>query len=103
MPVPMPKTVKVGPHVYTVLRKTVAQMPVVGEGKPNGYCDKDQAQVCIAARGRRSKLQEWTIHEFLHAIWPDGDENEERHVTELAPRLLQLIKDNPELVGYLAQ
>ena len=99
----MPKVVKVGPHRYSMLRKTVAQMPVVGEGKPNGYCDKDQAQIVIAKSGRRSKIQEWTIHELLHALWPDGDENEERHVTELAPRLLQLIKDNPDLIEYISQ
>jgi hypothetical protein len=48
-------------------------------------------------------VQEFSVHEFLHAIWPDDDNNEEAHVTKLAPQLLQLIQDNPDFIKFLTQ
>jgi hypothetical protein len=100
-PAPMPQTQKLGPHVFTILRKLAAHMPLIDGGKPNGWCDKDRAQIAVVKGARRSKAQEWLTHETLHGIWPEGDPNEEKHVTELAPKILQWIQDNPEVMEYL--
>jgi len=100
-PPPMPAAVKVGPHVYHVGRKPAGQMPHVDGERPNGCIDSDALQVTIAQRLRRSKVQELLLHEFLHSIWPTGFLTEESIVVRLAPRLLQLLRENPELVNYL--
>ncbi|MGA7887641.1 MAG: hypothetical protein WCA44_18050 [Acidobacteriaceae bacterium] len=99
-PPPMPAAVKVGPHVYRVLL-VAAQMPKIDGETPNACIDLDALTVKVAARLRRSKMQELSLHEFLHAMWPKGYGFEEELVTALAPRLLQLLRDNPELVRYL--
>lgn len=97
----LPQTVKVGPHSYRVERWPATRMPFIEGEKPNAFHDKDGLLVAILNRLRRSKVQEFTVHEFLHAIWPADDPKEEEHVTELAPKLLQLIQDNHELIDYL--
>ena len=99
----MPRTVRVGPHVFKVERRPVSRMPIVDGEKPNACCDSDRLLVTMRERLQRSKVQEFSVHEFLHAIWPDDDDNEEAHVTKLAPQLLQLIQDNPDFIKFLTQ
>ena len=99
----MPKTAKVGPHVYRVDRWPSSQMPLMDGEKPNAFHDGDKLLIVVQKRLRKSKAQEFAVHEFLHAVWPQGDDREEENVTQLAPRLLQLMQDNPDLLAYLTQ
>lgn len=100
--VSMPKTVKVGPHIYSVLRKTTAQLP-----GSNGTCDFDKTEIWILNRLRRSKAKEILLHEVLHActyrFLNDRFTDDEEFVEKLTPSLLQVLQDNPELVQYLTQ
>lgn len=96
----MPQTVKVGPHVYSVLRKS-------GIGY-NGECSFDTLQIVVKTRLRRSKAQEILVHEILHACTHpslNGSEKmqDEEFVDGVAPTLLQVLQDNPELIEYLTQ
>ena len=99
----MPKTAKIGPHVYRVERWPASKIPEIDGNEANAFHDPDGLLIVVRQRLRRSKAQEFTVHEFLHSIWPAGDPREEENVTSLAPRLLQLVQDNPELVEYLRQ
>ena len=97
-PAAMPKTIKVGPHVYSVLRKTV----------PGGLgnCEFDSLQIWIKPRLRRSKAKEILVHEVLHATTHpsmNGDRKytDEDFVTAVAPMLLEVLRDNPGLLEYL--
>lgn len=99
----MPDTSKIGPHIYRLVRKRRADMPLIDGEKPNGYVDTNTLEIGILKGARRSKAQEWTVHEHLHAIWPAGFGFEEEIITELAPRLLQLLQDNSALIAYLAE
>jgi hypothetical protein len=98
---PMPTSVKVGPHTYTVLSKTRAQMPLIDGEKSNGYYDRDALEIGLLRGMRLSKTQENLLHEALHAIWPSGYGFEEEIILELTPRLLELIRQNPALTDFL--
>jgi hypothetical protein len=97
----MPAKVTLQPHTYTVLRKRRADMPLIDGEKPNGYVDADALEIGILKGLRLSKAQELLVHENLHPLWPQGFGFEEEIITQLAPRLLQWLQDNPELVQYL--
>jgi hypothetical protein len=97
----MPATVKVGPHVYRVLRKPKTAMP-----KHLGSCDCSSLQIWVRQRLKKSKAAEILLHETLHAILHsvcNGEsKNEEEDFVEAAsPVLLQVLQDNPQLVEYL--
>lgn len=98
---PMPKMVRVGPHVYSVLRKPGSVM-----GETLGHCDSSALQIWIKERLRKSKAQEILLHELLHAIILQALDTTKKHddeayVVVTAPLLLQVFHDNPELVAYL--
>ena len=98
---PMPKSIKVGAHVYTILRKPKSQF------EDEGLCVSDKLEITIRQRLKRSKAQETLLHEIIHACgypsfwdkWP----GEEKFVIAIAPVLLQVIQDNPGLLEYLTQ
>ena len=96
----MPKSIKVGPHVYSVLRKAGINF--------NGSCEFNTLQICVKKRLRKSKAQEILLHETLHACTHpslNGDKpyKDEEFVDGVAPVLLQVLQDNPKLLEYLSQ
>ena len=102
-PVGMPSSVKVGPHVYSLLRKPASAMP-----NTLGVCDDSLLQICIRQKMRRSKAKEVLLHEVLHAcshltLSSFGKRAEEDFVEAITPTLLQVLQDNPELLEYLVQ
>ena len=99
----MPRKVKVGPHVYSILRKPASELQGLG------LCDFYSLQISVRRRLRKSKAQEILVHELLHACTHPSlnGENEkfedEQFVEATAPILLQTLQDNPDLVEYLTQ
>lgn len=96
----MPTTVKVGPHVYSVIRKSGINY--------NGCCEFNTLQITVKKRLRKSKAQEILLHEILHACTHpslNGDKpyKDEEFVDGVTPTLLQVLQDNPELLEYLTQ
>lgn len=94
---PMPQSIKVGPHVYTVTRKAM---------RPNGECDFDGVTINVKPRLRRGKAKEILLHEVLHActhpsLNTDKKLTDEDFVTGVSPALLQVIQDNPDLLAFL--
>lgn len=99
----MPKTIKVGAHTYSVLRKTKAQM-----NTDLGGCDCNLLQITVQQRLKKSKAKEILVRELLHACTHPsflGNDKftDEDFVTAVAPVLLQVIQDNPDLLAYLTQ
>lgn len=103
----IPRTIKVGPHVYTVVRATA-------EDKPDilGHADFDAMEIVLRKGLRTTKLKEILLHELLHCCtYPSFtgvyEENEkytpEDIVNAVAPPLLQMLKDNPKLVEFLTK
>lgn len=100
---PMPASVRIGPHVYSILRKPAAAMP-----NSWGSCDNGTLQIWVRQRLKLSKSKEILLHEVFHACLHSsvngGSYNEEEDFVEaLSPALLQVIQDNPELLEYLTQ
>lgn len=92
----MPRSVKVGPHSYTIIRKVIR--------KEDGWCDFQNLQILIQKRLKRSRAQVTLVHEILHACNPNPHEavqEEEALVTGVAPVLLDVLQINPDLVAYL--
>lgn len=96
----MPDSAKLGAHIYKMLRRPSSQIVVEGE-RVKASINTNLLQICVAKGLKLSKAQELTIHESLHAIWPAGFSFEEEIITELSPRLLQVIQENPDLLEYL--
>lgn len=100
--VAMPTSVKVGAHVYNVFRKSAAEL-----GDDNlGHCDSAALQIWVKQRLRKTKAQEILIHEILHAITLqalgcDRPYEDEEFIVVIAPLLLQVVRENPDLVSYI--
>jgi hypothetical protein len=101
----IPRTVKVGPHVYQILRVPLPELP-----DALGDSNFDLLRVRIRKNLRASKVREILIHELLHlctypsftgAYETDPKLDAEEFVNAVAPTLLQVLRDNPELVAYL--
>jgi len=73
----------------------------------HGGCDFNTVTISVQERLRKSKAQEVLLHECLHAAsYPtlnDQTVSDEKFVDGLTPTLLQVLKDNPELLEYLTQ
>jgi hypothetical protein len=94
----MPVTVKVGPHIYRVTRKSGIDY--------NGLCEFNTLTITIHKGLRRSKAKEILLHEVLHACTHPGLNGAKKYQDEdfvdgMAPTLLQVMQDNPELLRYL--
>jgi hypothetical protein len=99
----MPKTVRVGAHTYTILRKTKAAM-----NGDLGGCDPNTLQISVQKRLRKSVAQETLIHEISHAcncptFMGKEQVTEEEIVNASSPVWLQVIQGNPDLIEYLTQ
>ena len=96
----LPASIRVGAHDYTVCAVDGKAFDVAA----NGDCDHDEVMIRIRKRMRRTKTQEILLHEVLHAcLYPLDLKNEERFVEKMAPELLQVLKNNPNLVRYLVE
>ena len=98
----MPTSVKVGPHVYPIIRKPKSEM------KNHGLCDWDKVQILVQERLRKSKAQEVLLHEVVHACtYPSmadvQNKTDEEFVDVVSPLLLQVLQDNPDLIEYLTK
>lgn len=98
----MPDSIKVGPHSYAIFRKSSSEI-----GRKNlGHCDTAKLEIWILQRIKKSKAQETLLHEILHActhplMVQGGYHADEEFVTEVAPPLLHVLQENPELISYL--
>jgi hypothetical protein len=100
----IPKSVKIGCHSYDIVLKQEVISPTDGD-KCNALIMDDLTEVWVERGLKRQKKQEYMLHEIIHGLlctFPfDDDEIEEKVVTFLAPALMQLLQDNPELISYL--
>jgi len=103
----IPRTIKVGPHTYAVVRKLPEEMP-----DALGDTDFDKNEIRIRKNLRKTKSQEILLHELLHcctypsftgAYETDPKLDAEEFVNAVSPPLLQVLKDNPKLVEYLTK
>lgn len=100
----IPPKIRIGPHPYNVRRVPAAVLKDKDGNHLFGDTDVDTLTIRLCKRMRKSKSQEVVTHEVLHGCCDGLDvpqKVEEKVVAKIAPALLQVLQDNPELVKYL--
>lgn len=110
MPRRIPSTVEVGPLTFEISTDAAA----LERWKAKDLVDLggryDEATLTITVDGTYAPgfVRETLWHEILHAVfgvtgidYEQGTDATERLVRRLSPALLELLRRNPELVGYL--
>lgn len=95
-----PKRLRIGPHVYRVRYDRRALTHI----EARGVCDTAALTIDIDGDLAPSAVAETILHESLHAcfVFLDVDSEVEERVTRaLAPALLAVLRDNPEMTDYL--
>jgi hypothetical protein len=76
----------------------------------SGACDEIQTIILIDPSASLAVKQDTILHEPLHAIWGQTmldkkytDDEEEAVIWSLTPRIVALLRDNPDLVAYILQ
>jgi len=83
-------------------------------GNAVGACQEDSLIMLVDPSTAYDRQAETILHEALHAVWtqtymdivyPDGDADSEgeKMISELAPRVLSLLRDNSWLVRFLLE
>lgn len=100
----VPRLIKVGPFYYEV--KRWKRMPA-DNSEAWGMCDRATNVILLSEVPGPQKQREVLLHEVLHAIYgttglcSKDNVPEEMVVTDMSPALLQVLRDNPDLVDYL--
>lgn len=103
-----PTEVLLGP--YTIPVKF--DLDAMTAASANGAYMGDLSTVMMAPNNSDDVTRDTLLHELLHAIWnqtvlvkkyndADADSEGELIIAELAPRILELLRRNPDLVRYL--
>lgn len=98
----MPATIKVGYRDYQVIDWSQAEGTAA-----DAYGDFDRLSGVIHVRDDMPAAftAEILLHEVLHAAYEMGEltagDGEERIVSVFAKHLMQIIRDNPDLITYL--
>lgn len=106
---PMPTAIRVGPLVYEVSADSLAHLLVEhAAGKALlGETNHQALTIMVSPNMAPLATQSTLLHEVLHAViataaFPIDSDDEERLVRVLEAPLFALIRDNPELLAYLA-
>lgn len=101
-----PKSVRVGPHLYTVEIKDSTyidqkdQLVVFGE---HSFLNQKISLLGYEEAATKSYLSEVAIHEVLHALWAERGlpkKNEEEIVSKLGIALTHFAQTNPEFMKW---
>jgi len=71
----------------------------------HGETSRDKKEILLFDNGNEEVLKETTMHECLHALVEDlfgSDKKEEKFIRLFSPRLMQFLRDNPELLDWLS-
>ena len=105
----MPAQVRVGPLVYDVACDSLALLVAEHSHKQAllGQCDHKALAIMLSPDQAPLALKSTLLHEVLHAVintagFEITDEDEERLVSVLEAPLLQLVRDNPDLIAWLS-
>lgn len=103
-----PATVSVGPHEYELDLSAAAGYARRADGEL-GHTELDTFKISVDPDRPDSGVAETVLHEILHAIFrqaalgerPGLAAAEEHVVTAMAPLLLGVLRQNPELIRAL--
>lgn len=104
----LPSKVKINTYTYTLKEEND---PRFDDGADAwGYCDYDNQEIVIKKNATKERKRNIVLHEIMHAVFESvhasprsmrADEIEEYYVVHSAPILVDVLRDNPNLVKYL--
>jgi Zn-dependent peptidase ImmA (M78 family) len=102
----MPKTIKVGPWIYSINNMTKDTGEISGA---LGACNSTYKKIFVKENLNDQERAGTLLHEVLHAVFRNTglfqleniSEYEETIVTQFEIGLLGVIRDNPDFVPYL--
>lgn len=101
-----PKTVLIG-HAYYEIK---FDKNISADAGALGLTGTETQRILLDPQMGPDVERETVLHEAMHGIWYQTlldrqyrDKQEEDIIYTLAPRILELLKDNPELVEYLLE
>lgn len=103
----MPKTIKVGPFVYSVLQDAAKLQAWEREqkGAYSGFSDHALMRIVIgpdeALCSQRETLWHEVKHCVVHLFGKYGKMDDETYIRRTAPMELAALRENPDLVAYL--
>ena len=111
---PRPDSVKVGPHLFAInwMDESEWNHERLDDNTAGlTYSGKQTIFIRTSPDVNESQYQEVVLHEVTHAVWSvtmmthtdltELSDREEFIIAHQSPMLLQVFKDNPELVAYL--
>ncbi|WP_458098596.1 hypothetical protein [Roseomonas sp. WA12] len=95
--------IRIGPFDYAV---SPADVVAARENDYDGQIHRGRLTIVVDPTIAPQRQAEVLLHEVLHGVWfsqgiPGSDEEEERAVNGLGLGLLQVLRDNPALLGAL--
>lgn len=100
----LPKSVKVGYRVYPIEDWAPAVAEAAGR---DGECHRPQGVIRVRTDFDPQYVAEVLLHEVLHAGYDMGglkaEDDEERVVTVLTCQIMQIWRDNPDLVEFVSR
>lgn len=102
----LPKSVQVGPHVYSVVDEERAVLALRDEGK-YGITRLERLEIHIDPNAAHTQVADTLLHEVMHCIWDQGGLRtedpalEERVICSLATGLLDVLRANRKFANFL--
>ncbi len=99
----MPESLRIGPFDYTVVEKPELECEKSGN---IGHLDSGAFEIGVALHVPPQRQAEVMLHEVFHGVFRgfgfDLDHDlEEKLVTLLAQGMLQVMRDNPEMIAWI--
>ncbi len=95
-------TLRVGPDEYEVYEHPEPASLAEGPGGQGllGYCSHPAAEIVLKSTQRARRKRSTLFHEALHAVnWEYGIRLSEKQIRKLETGVLNLLDDNPDLLG----
>lgn len=94
------------PHWYDIFKEE----GLATRAEACGLCGPDTQTIYIDAQLGETVEKETLLHEAMHGLWSQTeldkkytDKDEERVIFTLAPRILALLRENPEFTEWLTE
>ena len=100
-----PKSVRVGPHVYKVLKDDRTAQALRDESK-YGITKVDRLEIHLDPNVAHTQVADTLLHEILHCIWDQSGLREDQSLEEsvicsITTELLNVLRSNPKVTKFL--
>lgn len=102
LPASMPRRVVVGSRIYRIVDMDDLY---VSRSKRQGEVNFAHGEIAIWGHLRGPSVAETLLHELFHCCYYSGDleddDTEEKTVSVLSHQMIQVMRDNPELIRWM--